>query len=397
MAKRDPQRYIGKKRLEVPNIFASYRIRDYPRAGLRCHPWQMTETQALLLNAFDLLSNRRTRMFTNEIRETPGKLHEYVEFNGPIMLDSGAFNFLQHQEISITSLDVLKIGIELGADVAVVLDHPFLPTSTEEEIYTRWSNTRNNTLTMVEALRGWSSHLPDGFQFLPVLHGHTPETVKRALDDIVAILGQEPDMVGIGSLAPLARNGSKKTVINVITTARSLLPNAYIHCFSLGSALLMLFAFYCGADTVDSQTWIMSAAFKQVQLPGFHLTRLSRREAEKNPAKYERTRCAFAQHLLKLIVEEGFTVQDWDTGTSWSISEEKEALVYLDYLEDRNGNNHIHRRACHNLYAFNFEARRVREEISADRLETFVQERIRSTVYRKAFEHAIRRKSRSAC
>ena len=41
------------------------------------------------------------------------------------MLDSGAFNFMQHAEISITPLDVLSIGIELGADMSVVLDHPF--------------------------------------------------------------------------------------------------------------------------------------------------------------------------------------------------------------------------------------------------------------------------------
>ncbi len=391
MNQRVTQRYIGEKHLKIPNIFASYRVRDYPRAGLRCHPWEMTGTSALLLNAFDLLANRRTKMFTDDIRQCEGKLHEYVEFDGPLILDSGAFNFLQHDEISIAPLDVLSIGIELGADVSVVLDHPFLPKATKEEINTRWSNTRDNTRTMADALKGWNGNLPDGFQLMPVLHGHDAETLKHSLDDIMAILGHEPKLVGIGSLAPLARNGSKRTVIDVILAVRQLLPNAHIHCFSLGSALLMLFAFYCGADTVDSQTWIMSAAFKQVQLPGFHLTRLSQREAEKDPVKYEQTRRAFAQHLLQLIAEERFAVKDWDTGIPWQISNETEAFAYLDYLEDRDGINHLHRRASHNLYAFNFEAGRVRQEKSDGMLETFIQSRMKSTVYRKAFEYAMQK------
>ena len=275
---------IFSKPLELPNLFASYRIGDYPRAGLLCYPWEMTDTQAILLNAFDLLANKRTQMFTSEIRKAEGKLHEYVEFDGPLMLDSGAFNFQKCAEISINPLDVLSIGIELGADMSVVLDHPFMPKSECTKINARWANTVANTRSMFEKLKCWDGNLPNGFRLIPVLHGHDASTLRRAFNDIVKIWGKDPPIVGIGSLAPLARNGSKRTVIDTICTVRQFLPNAHIHCFSLGSALLMLFAFYCGADTVDSQTWIMSAAFKYVQLPGFHLTRFSRRESKKTPS-----------------------------------------------------------------------------------------------------------------
>ena len=380
---------FGASKIKTPALFASYRIRDFPRAGLRFHPWKMTNTQAILLNAFDLLANKRTRKFTSQIQAATGKFHEYIEFDGPLMLDSGAFNFQQHAEISINPLDVLSIGVELGADVSVVLDHPFLPTSDHEERKLRWSNTVENTRSMCEALKCWNGNLPKNFWLMPVLHGYDKETLERSLNDILKIWGHEPDIVGVGSLAPLARNGSKRKVIDVILTARRLLPDAHIHCFSLGSALLMLFAFYCGADTVDSQTWIMSAAFKQVQLPGFHLTRFSPRENAKDPAKYQQSRFAFAQRLLQLIEEEDFAVKDWDNGTTWLIRDEGDAFSYLDYLEDREGKNHVHRRACHNLYAFNFEASRVRQEKDADRLETFIRSRMKNTIYRRVFEYAV--------
>ena len=384
---------IGAIQLEAPALFASYRIRDYPRAGLRFHPWEMTDTQALLLNAFDLLANRRTKMFTDEVRACDGKLHEYVEFNGPLMLDSGAFNFLRHQEISITPTNVLDIGLALRADVSVVLDHPFPPNTAPQEISARWANTRDNTRAMVKALAQHDGEKPNGFRLMTVLHGHDAETLKCALGDVTSILGHEPEIVGIGSLALLAKNGNTRKAIDVILEVRRLLPKAHIHCFSMGSALLMLFAFYCGADTVDSQTWIMSAAFKQVQLPGFHLTRLSPREAERDPVKYERTRRAFAKHLLRLMQDEGFVVKDWDTGGDWPITDERAALAYLNYLEDRDGINHVHRRACHNLYAFNFETGQVRQAMTACTLETFIQGRMKSTVYRRRFEYAVRKKS----
>jgi queuine/archaeosine tRNA-ribosyltransferase len=353
----------------------------------------MTNTRVLLLNAFDLLANKRTRMFTAEVRERKGKLHEYVEFNGPIVLDSGAFNFLQHQEISITPADVLRIGLELGGDLSVVLDHPFPFNATPQEISARWAKTRSNTRAMTDALEQYEDSKPDGFCLMPVLHGHDAETLKRGLHDITSILGHEPRIIGIGSLAPLAQNGNTGTAIDVILEVRRLLPEAHIHCFSMGSALLMLFAFYCGADTVDSQTWIMSAAFKQVQLPGFHLTRLSSREAMHDPGKYKCTRRALSRQLLQLIQDEGFAVRNWDTGEDWPITDEHEALDYLGYLEDQDGMNHVHRRACHNLYAFNFETGRVRQAILNDTLEAFVQRRMNSTVYRKRFEYAVRKKS----
>ena len=74
----------------------------------------------------------------------------------------------------------------------------------------------------------------------------------------------------------------------------------------------MLFAFYCGVDTVDSQSWMLSAAFKNVQLPGFHWTRFSQREREKDPVKYKQTRRAFAKHLLQLMNDEEFVIKYWD-------------------------------------------------------------------------------------
>ena len=395
---RSHTRKIGVLKIKTPALFASYRIGDFPRAGLRFHPWDITSTQAVLVNAFDILANRQTKIAASQIRDRQCKLHEFVEFDGPLILDSGAFNFQKENEISIDPLKVLSVGIELGVDISVVLDHPFLPTSSAREKSKRWKNTVENTQKMFKKLNSQNGGIPDNFHLMPVIHGHSTRTLKQRIGEIVKICGPDPSIVGIGSLAPLARNGSKRTVIDIICKVRKLLPNSHIHCFSMGSALLMLFAFYCGADTVDSQSWMLSAAFKNVQLPGFHWTRFSQREKQKDPAKYEQTRRAFADHLLYLINKEEFVVKNWDdqSGEIRPICNEQEALAYLDYLEDKDGKNNIHRRACHNLYAFNFEANQVRQEMKrgASYLETFIKSRMKSTIYNKTFEYAIDAKSK---
>ena len=132
-----------------------------------------------------------------------------------------------------------------------------------------------------------------------------------------------------------------------------------------------------------------------MQLPGFPWTRFSARERckreVKDPGKYEGKRNAFADRLLELIDEEGFAVKDWDKKQNWDIRNKSDALSYLDYLEHQEGEKDIHRRACHNLYAFNFEASRVRKKKkdSLTALETFIEGRMKSPVYKKAFEYAI--------
>ena len=389
---------IGVLDIKTPALFASYRIGDFPRAGLHYHPWNITRTQAVLVNAFDLLANKQTRTVSAKIQKEQCKLHEFVDFNGPLMLDSGAFNFQKQNDINIDPLEVLATGIKFGADISVVLDHPFLPTSSSWKKSKRWKNTLENTQKMFDKLNSENSNIPDNFHLMPVIHGHNPRGLKQRINKITNIYGTDLPIVGIGSLAPLARNGSKRTVIDIICKVRKLLPNSHIHCFSMGSALLMLFAFYCGADTVDSQSWMLSAAFKNVQLPGFHWTRFSQREKKKDPVKYEQNRRAFANHLLYLINKEEFIVKDWDKkrGKVQPICNESDALAYLDYLEDQDGENHIHRRACHNLYAFNFEANQMRrkQKKGVGSVETFIESRMKSTIYKRTFEYAIDAKSK---
>jgi tRNA-guanine family transglycosylase len=373
---------FGKFELQKPTLFASYRLGDFPSAGLLSFPWDMTGTEALLINAYDFMRPKFKAAINNGWN--PASC-DYLSFpDKPILIDSGAYYFRKSAAISITPEDVLRLQIRSKADVGVVLDHPFTPEATDKA--ERINTTLANTKRMFKSLGKINSTM----QLMPVVHGHE---AKEILSCLRRLKRMEKDghigplnRVGIGSLAPLAQRGNARAAIDVIRLVRSELPEAHIHCFSMGSALLMLLAIYCGADTVDSQSWIVSAAFKLAQLPGHYVVRMSKREY-KNSKDFRQKLKEFEARLQQLANEEGFTVKNWKTGEELDLSAKSICSDYVRSLVDEKGNEHIHNRACHNLWSYNFEIRQYRRAVKEGRLEQFITSRLSNTRYAKSLTY----------
>ena len=79
------------------------------------------------------------------------------------------------------------------------------------------------------------------FTILPVIHTVSDDLdlLKYGLNKIEDILGESPELIGIGSLVPLVKTmkGSKKngieSFIYALITLRKMLPNSFIHAFFL--------------------------------------------------------------------------------------------------------------------------------------------------------------------
>jgi tRNA-guanine family transglycosylase len=371
---------FGKYRLLSPTFFASYRYGDYPVAGLKSHPWAVTETEALLINAFDFQRPKYQPLINNGW--SPAKHLNFSE--KPILIDSGAYYFRKDENIDVTPLDVLDIQAKSKADIAVVLDHPFPPEAVDKA--RRIRTTVRNTEKMLVG----RTMLANAPELMPVVHGHTRRAARGCIQQLTRVYEKHRVAllrVGIGSLAPLAQRGSPVIPVEIISEVRERLPNAHIHCFSMGSALLMLLAFYAGADTVDSQSWILSAAFKYAQLPGHYVVRMGR----KDYATWRAFRAAlkrFADRLIKLAQDEGFYVKNWSNGERIDLTCSTSCEEYVQSLVDKQSNEHIHNRACHNLWVYNWEVRRYRQEQSNGKLQEFLSNRLLNTRYADAFRRA---------
>jgi tRNA-guanine family transglycosylase len=379
---------FGKHKLRIPVLFASYRLGDQPAAGLRFMPWDITETEALLINAYDFKRPKYQLALNNGWSPTT---HLYFA-NKPIMIDSGAYYFRKYENMVVTPNDILEIELKSQADVGVVLDHPFPPDAMDKA--KRIDTTIRNTEVMLKALA--TKH--ETMELMPVVHGHTSQAICGCLQRIRRLVETNGSgdlvRVGIGSLAPLAQYGNARLAVKIIHTVRTQLPETHIHCFSMGSALLMLLAFYCGANTMDSQSWILSAAFKSAQLPGYYIVRMARREY-KTKKNFKESMSCFAERLKKLADEEEFFVKDWYTGEVLDLQSKTVRDQYVQSLVDIKSNENIHNRACHNLWVYNFEVRQTRQAIIENRFEQFVETRLANTRYKTAFEYAKSKKRKA--
>ena len=152
---------LNGKRIETPNLFVSYRVGDYPSAGLKCLPWNEIEIEALLVNAYDFLKPKYRQLLDGHLGVN------FLKFKGPIMMDSGGFYFIEKKHMDIDPLEILDLELKAKVDIGVVLDHPMHPKATNP--YQRAENTLKNTKIMFEEL---SKNNHDHFILLPVIQGY---------------------------------------------------------------------------------------------------------------------------------------------------------------------------------------------------------------------------------
>jgi tRNA-guanine family transglycosylase len=365
---------FGSHTILSPTLFASYRMGDFPVAGLKFHPWEITDTEALLINAYDFMRPKYRAVINNGW--DPGLKLDFP--NKPILVDSGAYYFVKKKDVSVTASEILRIQTKAKADVGVVLDHPFPPEAKDKG--RRISTTLRHTEEMLAEHALSSSNMT----IMPVIHGHSTRSLRSCINRLAAIhqkLGYgDLDQVGIGSVAPLAQRKNMRLAFKIISTVRAELPKSYIHCFSMGSALSMMLAFLSGADSVDSQSWVVSAAFKNAQLPGHYVRRMARREYASNKA-FKASMGLFAARLKFLIEEDEFYVKDWTNGERLPLVSLGDCLDYTNDLIDVRSNENIHNRACHNLWVFNFEVKQLRKSMQNDKRDAFIRSRLRDTQY----------------
>jgi len=73
--------------------------------------------EALITNAYIL-----KKRFQNEPVEKG--LHKFLDFNGVVMTDSGAYQILVYGDIETTPKEIVEYQERIGTDIATILDYP---------------------------------------------------------------------------------------------------------------------------------------------------------------------------------------------------------------------------------------------------------------------------------
>lgn len=250
-----PRMWLGhdlKSRLRVWT-----RVRDCPGIMLSAH-------QVLMSNESFLRKSGRQGV------------HSYLEYQGPIFLDSGGFHFQQSGNVSTGVADLVRTQAALRPDLTAVLDIPLHPQASTEENGRRWRQTLRNTEQMLAR---------SGGSLAVVVHSYNASHAQRRCQQLRR-LTPDPPVVCIGSLVPLlrgqgvakkfvSRNGEAsqshqlwRYIVRLIQCVRAAFPNALLHVFGAGTLSTVWFLYLLGVDSVDSVAWRLKAAYGAIRLPG---------------------------------------------------------------------------------------------------------------------------------
>ena len=173
-------------------------------------------------------------------------LHRLIDFDGPIMTDSGAFQSHVYGGTDVTNQDIVSFQREIGSDLGTVLD----VFSEPEHRRHRVEKDLTETLARTREAAGIRGGMPLVGAVQGGLFPDLREMCARELSQIdVAIHA-------IGGVVPLMESYRYSDLASVIIAAkRGLRPDRPVHLFGAGHPMVFALAAMLGCDLFDSSSY----------------------------------------------------------------------------------------------------------------------------------------------
>ncbi|MGQ9780838.1 MAG: tRNA guanosine(15) transglycosylase TgtA [Nitrososphaeria archaeon] len=200
---------------------------------------------ALMTNSYLILrENRRSGESYN--------VHRFLDFEKPIMTDSGAYQLLQYGEVETTPEEIVEFQKSIGTDVGVILDTPTGFTRNRR----RAEETVKKTLEAAERsafLFGDDKILWAG----PIQGGTFYDLVEESARMMTKL---DFDIFALGSPTQVMEQYNFEHLVRMILAAKGNIPlDRPLHLFGAGHPLTLSMAVSLGCDLFDSASYILYA------------------------------------------------------------------------------------------------------------------------------------------
>lgn len=176
-------------------------------------------------------------------------LHSLMNWEGPIMTDSGAFQLAEYGDIEVSNDEIIRFQEQIGSDISVPLDIPTPPDVDRN----RAEDELKETLRRLKEARGMSQMPMAG----PV-QGSTFPDLREESAVKVSEIGF--DIYPLGGVVPLMESYRYSDLVDVIMSAKKFLPpNAPVHLFGAGHPMVFALAVLLGCDIFDSAAYALYA------------------------------------------------------------------------------------------------------------------------------------------
>ncbi|PVX25746.1 MAG: tRNA guanosine(15) transglycosylase TgtA, partial [Candidatus Bathyarchaeum sp.] len=201
--------------------------------------------RALITNAYIILRNFK------EVASEQG-LHKFLNFDGSIMTDSGAYQLLIYKGVETSPKEIVEFQEAIDTDIATILDIPTGWGVPKE--YARY--TVKETIKRAKAL-GKMKKRDDLAWVGPVQGGQYLDLVAKSAKE----MGKLPFQIhALGSPTPVMEQYKFDTLVDMIVTAKmNLPPDRPLHLFGAGHPFMFALAVALGCDIFDSAAYALFA------------------------------------------------------------------------------------------------------------------------------------------
>lgn len=224
--------------------------------------WRYFKVPAIIVNPISMI---KKATLSKEIRKKGG-LHEYLEYNGKIYLDSGGFQILKNN-INITLDQLMEIYEITNADYFFSLD---IPTDPKDDINICQRKMKKTIENYIELRKKYEN-------VIPVIH----PPLENALE-MCRIYFNELNydkLLSIGGLVPLIMGNSKKSIVEILFNVKKMYSGP-IHVLGLGAPTIIPTLKILNIDSSDSASWRIKAAYGKIMLHNGGERHVTKRKAK---------------------------------------------------------------------------------------------------------------------
>lgn len=179
-------------------------------------------------------------------------LHNFLDFKGIIMTDSGAYQILVYRDLEIAPKEIVEYQELVDTDIATILDWP-----------TGWRVSRKHAEKTVNETLKRAAELfkikkrNDILWVGPVQGGHRLDLLARSASEMAKL---PFDIHALGSPTEVMENYRFDVLVDMILTAKTNLPiERPLHLFGAGHPFMFSLAIALGCDFFDSAAYAIYA------------------------------------------------------------------------------------------------------------------------------------------
>lgn len=173
-------------------------------------------------------------------------VHKLIDFDGPIMTDSGTFQSHVYGDIDIDPIEIVEFQRDIGSDIGTILDIFIEPDDTKKKAEKSIKETIKRAKKSIKIKK----EMALACTVQGSIYNDLREKCAKELSKLDA------DFFPIGGVVPLMENQRYKELIKcIISSKKGLNPSKPVHLFGAGHPLIFPIAVALGCDFFDSSAY----------------------------------------------------------------------------------------------------------------------------------------------